>query len=189
MAAVTCAAFMSTNLDNLLVLAAFRASPGASRRVLPGYWASLLIVVAVAAGIGLTDGMLSPGLVGWLGLVPITAGLAQLAVAAARRRSPPRLRRAPASAIAASVTFLAISADSLAVLGPLAADTADRWEPVVLVSWLAMGAVWTWVSGWMARRPVIAREVGRRGAWMAPLVMILAGIYILLDTPTDALPG
>ena len=69
------------------------------------------------------------------------------------------------------------------------ADSADRLEAVVLGTWMAMGAAWIGVAGALAARPSAARLAERAGAWLAPALMIGVGIYILLDTPTDAFPG
>ncbi len=188
-AAVTCAAFVSTNLDNLLALAAFRASGTGTRQVIVGYWTALLAIVALAAGIGLADGAFPAWPMGWLGLIPIILGLAQLGLLLKGPGPGMQHPRPAASTTTAAAVFMAMSVDSVAILGPLTADTADRLEVVVLACWIAMGGVWTWASGWLAGRPAVARVAERLGAWISPLIMVLVGTYILLDTSTDALPG
>lgn len=187
--AVTCVAFVSTNLDNLLALAALRASGRSGRPVVLGYWVSLIVVAVAAWGIGLADGIVSAHWVGWLGLVPIVVGTVQLVglirCTAAQGRTP----RPRASALGVAAMFLAMSADSVAVLGPLVADTLHRFEGLVLICWVVMGGAWTRLSGWVAGHPRVAIAAERYGAWIGPVLMIAVGLYILLDTPTDVMPG
>lgn len=187
--AVTGAGFVSTNVDNLLALTALTVSAGPSRvRVMSGYALSVLAVGVIALGFGAADSLAEPDLIRLLGLVPLAAGVVQL-VKLVRAGSGSDVSVRSASGILPSLfVFLAMSADSVAVLGPLVADSANHLEPVVLGTWLVMGAAWVAVAGILAARPSAARLAGRAGAWVAPVLMIGVGIYILLDTPTDAFP-
>lgn len=184
---LACVAFVSTNLDNLVVLTALRAS-GGTRRALVGYWASVGMVVAVGAGFGLADSWLSPDRVHWLGWVPLGLGIYQFGVVLAGRASTVVDRGPVAGAAGALAVFTSMSADSVAVLGPLVADTANRLEWAILAGWAVMALVWTWLSGRLASRPAVVAATGPLGAWLAPALMILVGCYILLDTAYDVLP-
>jgi len=185
--ALGCVAFVSTNLDNLVVLTALRASSG-DRRVLVGYWASVSLILAIGAGIGLVDSWISPDAVGRLGWIPLGLGVFQLGVFLSGRASGVAERGPVAGAAGALAVFAAMSADSVAVLGPMVADTANRLEWAVLAGWAGMGVVWTWLSGRLATRPAVVAATGPLGAWLAPVLMILVGCYILLDTAYDVLP-
>jgi len=184
---LACVAFVSTNLDNLVVLTALRVS-GSTPRVLAGYGASVALVLAVGAGFGVTDEWLAPGHVQWIGWVPLGLGLYQLAMFLAGRASGAVRRGSVAGVAGAFAVFTAMSADSVAVLGPLVADTANHLERIVLTGWAGMAVVWAWLSGRLATRPSVAAATGRLGAWLAPVLMILVGCYILLDTVSDVVP-
>ncbi len=185
--ALGCVAFVSTNLDNLVVLTALRASSG-DRRVLVGYWASVSLILAIGAGIGLVDSWISPDAVGRLGWIPLGLGVFQLGVFLSGRASGVAERGPVAGAAGALAVFAAMSADSVAVLGPMVADTANRLEWAVLAGWAGMAVVWTWLSGRLVARPAVVAATGPLGAWLAPVLMILVGCYILLDTAYDVLP-
>jgi len=185
--ALGCLAFASTNLDNLVVLTALRAS-GGNRRVLVGYWGSVCLVLAIGASFRLVDDWLSPESVGWLGCVPLALGVFQLGVFLSGRASGAVDRGPVAGAAGALAVFAAMSADSVAVLGPLVADTANRLEWAVLAGWAGMAVAWTFLSGRLATRPGVAAATGPIGAWLAPALMILVGCYILLDTFSDVMP-
>ena len=181
---LSCVAFVSTNLDNLLVLTALRAA-GSPRRMVAGYAAAVVLVMAVGAGFGFADDWLAPGQVGWVGWVPLALGGYQLAVFLAGRATGTRRRGQVAGAAGAFVVFAAMSTDSIAVLGPLVADTANHLESLVLAGWAGMAVVWIWLSGRLASRPSVAAATERLGGWLAPVLMILVGCYILLDTVSD----
>ena len=185
--ALGCLAFASTNLDNLVVLTALRAS-GGTRRVLVGYWASVCLVLAIGASFGLVDQWLSAESVSWLGWVPVGLGVFQLGVFLSGRASGAVDRGPVAGAAGALAVFAAMSADSIAVLGPLVADTANRLEWAVLAGWAAMGVVWTLLSGRLASRPAVVAATAPLGAWLAPALMIIVGGYILMDTFSDVVP-
>ena len=182
-----CLAFASTNLDNLVVLTALRAS-GGTRRVLVGYWASVCLVLAIGASFSLVDDWISPENVNRLGWVPLGLGIFQLGLFLSGRASGAVDRGSVAGAAGALAVFAAMSADSIAVLGPLAADTANRLEWAVLAGWAGMAVVWTWLSGRLVMRSAVVAAIGPLGAWLAPALMILVGCYILMDTAYDVLP-
>ena len=187
---VTATGFVATNLDNLLALTVLAVSAGAARaRVMAGYALSVLAVVGVGLGLGLADDAAGPASVRLLGLVPLAAGAVQLARLARRGPGEAATVRRVSGTLPSMAVFAAMSLDSVAVLGPLVADSADRLEPVVLGTWLAMGAAWIWLAGRLASRPAMARLAERAGARAAPLLMMAVGVYILLDTPTDVLAG
>jgi cadmium resistance protein CadD (predicted permease) len=121
--------------------------------------------------------------------VPVLVGTVQLVGLIRRTAVQGRTPRPRASALGVAAMFLAMSADSVAVLGPLVADTLNRLDAAVLVSWMVMGGVWTRLAGWVAGHPRVAIAAERYGAWIGPVLMIIVGLYILLDTPTDVMPG
>lgn len=158
-----------------------------------GKWkqTSLGFVIAQAAVIlaAFAAGALASGLpvqhVGWLGLAPIALGLYQLRheFSDAAGSSPTRAH----SPLGAAVVFVALSADTLVLLAAFFADSRQAFDHLVVI-----GAVLA-VCVLLACGTVLSRSLGvREGAMrrlhrLTPLVMIAAGLYILMDTGTDAL--
>ena len=67
--------FAVTNLDNLIILVFLLGqSPGARHYVLMGFFVSVILVVAVSS-IGIFIGtVVSPNIVGYLGIAPVAVG-------------------------------------------------------------------------------------------------------------------
>ena len=122
--------FVATNLDNLLMLVVLQgANPGARAAVLLGYLGAAVALVCAAA-LGLVLGaVVEPGLLGYLGLVPLLLGLRMLYVAWLRERHPESgldalAGRSRWSICSGTLMLMAgNSGDSLAVLLPLLAET------------------------------------------------------------------
>lgn len=173
-----------TNLDNLAVLFAMLLSVGALRAV-AGYVTAQVIVMIAAVGIavGISDIPLTE--TGYLGVIPIGLGL--YAIWKRRTATPETAPVAPASYVMASLMFLTMSFDTFAVMAPLLIDSAAPYRvagiagasvAIVLTALAALG---------------LSRIAGHAGKWAAkaeslgPIAMIIAGIYVLLDSGTDLL--
>ncbi len=171
-----------TNLDNLTVLFAMLLSVGALRAV-AGYVTAQVIVMIAAIGIaiGVSDMFITD--TGYLGLIPIGLGLYAIWK---RYTAPPEARSiAPASYVMASLMFLAMSFDTLAVMAPLLIDSAAPFRAAAIVG----ASVAIVLTALMAL--ALSRMAGRAGKWAAkaealgPVAMIVAGLYVLIDSGTD----
>ena len=79
------------------------------------------------------------------------------------------------------------SGDSLAVLVPLLAETGINGQAVILASYLALALSWALAAWTISHQRSIASTIEQRGARVLPWLLIVVGIYILLDTATDTL--
>jgi cadmium resistance protein CadD (predicted permease) len=92
------------------------------------------------------------------------------------------MRKGRAAVIAVT---LAASGDSLATYTALFADTRT-WLIPATVGGILLGAVaWTWVAGWTMNQAGARRLIEKAGPILLPIVLIVLGLYILADTPTD----
>lgn len=171
-----------TNLDNLTVLFAMLLSVGALRAV-AGYVTAQVIVMIVAFGIAVGVSDMFATDTGYLGLIPIGLGLYAIWK---RHTAPPEARAiAPASYIMASLMFLAMSVDTFAVMAPLLIDSAAPFRASAIFG----ASVAIILTALMAL--ALSRMAGRAGKWAAkaealgPFAMIVAGIYVLIDSGTD----
>ncbi len=172
-------AFGSTSLDSLLVLL--------PARVALGYLAAMVLVVSLSWGAGWAGETLLPMDPGVLGVVPLGLGLWML-VASLRARgdsgpSAPGVR----SGLGMFAVTLSISGDNLAVFAPLFADLRGGLE-----IWFAGGIaggilIWLRLSRWLAGHPRWRGWLLRWGPRVLPFILMGVGLYILSDSPTDAL--
>lgn len=172
-----------TNLDNLAALLALMLTVGTSRAV-AGYVLAQAIVLATATAVAFELNATIPGWTGFFGLVPITLGLRGV-WSQFRGSTGEDLQRVSsgASVIVTTLLFLSLSMDSFAVMAPLLADSTADFRVAAL-----MGAA-TAVAGLGALALISATWASSRWVHrlerLGPYAMILAGLYVLSNTPTD----
>ena len=180
-------AFAATNLDILILLVAVMASPDV--RKLPvslGFLCAMAVVVAISLGLGVTLAQLEPGQLRWLGLVPLAVGVfmgGRLLLKGQRGED-----RSPSSSAVFWTTLVLTfvhSVDSLVVYGPLFAETKQSNLVAMLctISILAFGAIF--LAVWLTTHPKLRSILQKAAPVAIPVLLILIGTYILLDTPTD----
>jgi cadmium resistance protein CadD (predicted permease) len=79
--------------------------------------------------------------------------------------------------------------DTVLVFGPLFADSSETFDVQILIGFVTMAFVWFGVARFLGNHAARITVIDRYGHWVAPIVMIIVGIYILSDTRTDLLPG
>ena len=190
--ALVAGSFVATNLDNLLLLVVLLAATGRYLPILAGYVLSSLVILAVST-VGVAVGVwLDPAAVGYLGVIPIGLGLYTLLRQHVEAGVPvPGYAGAETGSLRLGAGSFALmlgnSADSLALLVPLLAETSQRFLPLVLASWVSMALLWVGLALIIGSDERLAKRVDDRGSRVIPWVMVAVGLYILLDTATDTI--
>lgn len=185
--------FAVTNLDNLIILVFLLGqSPNARQHVLMGFVAAVILVIAVSS-VGILIGtLLSPSLVGYLGFGPLLIGIYILYQ---QLRSTENKSTAVISAMGAPsrvwlttvVLMFSNSADSIAVLLPLLAESGSMPTLLIVSIYLLTSILWCAISIKIASNAGLAKRINDRGEKLVPWVMIAVGIYVLSNTGTDSL--
>ncbi|MDG1204777.1 MAG: cadmium resistance transporter [Pseudomonadales bacterium] len=185
--------FAVTNLDNLIILVFLLGqSPNARQHVLMGFVAAVILVIAVSS-VGILIGtLLSPSLVGYLGFGPLLIGIYILYQ---QLRSTENKSTAVISAMGAPsrvwlttvVLMFSNSADSIAVLLPLLAESGSMPTLLIVSIYLLTSILWCAISIKIASNADLAKRINDRGEKLVPWVMIAVGIYVLSNTGTDSL--
>lgn len=181
-------ALLLTNFDNLAVLFGLLRPLGTVRAVFTYVTAQMLVLVAVLSLAELVGDVLM-GHAGYLGFIPISMGLFGLwrNRTARHQDATVNVQNGAASMVMAGVTFLTMSVDSFTMMVPLLTDSAKGYRLAAFLGAVAaialMASVALVFSGWADR----ARNWVSRAEVLGPYIMILAGIYILLDSGTDLL--
>lgn len=192
-------AFVATSLDNLLLLVGFQAAGNIPRRgIAAGYVATILVVCAVAFGLATAAEQALPFSLSWLGLAPIVIGLwhGVTAFRAGPGATAPGSREqvrpedlTPAERVtgflSVLLTMLANSSDSLIVVVALLGDTRSRLDWYVVGTLVAMAMLWSTSAGWLSRRPNLQRPLRAFARYGLPVLLVVIGVYILMDSPTD----
>ena len=184
---VVALAFASTNLDNLLLLVGWQlARSSSAKQLFAGYALGMLGVLLISVLIGLVGYLFPIEYLGLLGIVPMLLGL-RLLMQNARVEASAAEQALPASAgvLAIASTQLSNGVDTVLVFAPLLADSQLIFDAEIAGLFLLLTLLWFGLARVLGKRAVKSPIVGHLGRWLAPLVMIGVGVYILGNTATD----
>ena len=189
--------FAATNFDNLALLVSWLLASGrAVRRVLMGHLIGMGALLALSVVFGVGAERMPLEYVGFLGVIPILMGLRGLyAVARQARRAGDEagegdlIERRGAGPLAIAATQVANGVDTVLVLGPLLADSDQGADYVMIAGFVAMVLIWFGLARLLEVRAARLQVLQRYGEWLAPVVLIVVGLYILDNTATDVLIG
>lgn len=184
---VVALAFASTNLDNLLLLVGWQLGgavpPG---RLFAGYALGMAGVLVIAVLIGLVGYLFPLGYLGYLGVIPILLGLKLLVANLGRTGDGPSdAVSAAGSLLAVATTQVSNGVDTVLVFAPLLADSQLIFDAEIAVLFLVLVCLWFVLARVLSRHASRLPLIERLGHWLAPLVMIGVGLYILGNTATD----
>jgi cadmium resistance protein CadD (predicted permease) len=179
--------FVSTNVDDVLLLAAFFADPCLSpRAVVAGQFLGIGALVAASAAAALAALVIPAAYVALLGIIPLGLGLWEIRAlrlpdAAELQEAERRVeRRTHSQAMAVAGVTVANGGDNLGVYIPLfARDPA--LIPFYAVAFAVMTGLLCLAGYRLVRNRVIGMQVRRYGHLMLPIVLIGLGLWILSD--------
>lgn len=183
-------AFVSTNVDDLFILAGLFASrrwPVAS--IVAGQYLGLATLFAGCVLASLFALLLPRPWVGLLGLLPLLLGvhgLWQTWRAAAdddddADRGTPAVGAAYWAVLAVAGITVANGGDNIGIYIPLFA-ALPGWKIALIALVFAVGtAVWCLLAWWLVRRPWLQAPLRRWGDWLTPVVLLVLGLFILIE--------
>jgi cadmium resistance protein CadD (predicted permease) len=183
--------FAATNIDNLALLVGWLlAGRGRNRLILVGHLLGMLTILVLTIAFGLGANLIPLEYVGYLGIIPVSLGLKGLYDLSRNSVAT------KTNSVSGHVTPLSIAAtqvangvDTVLVFGPLLADSESRIDLVVVIGFVMMTFAWFGLARFLERHASRLTLLERYGHWVAPVVLILVGFYILDNTTTDVLPG
>jgi cadmium resistance protein CadD (predicted permease) len=177
------AVFVSTNIDDLLVLLAlFSDRRIAARSVAIGQFAGIAALVGASALGSLVSLVLSRPLVGLLGLLPILIGARQLLdLRGDDGAEPARASRGDALRQIGAVAAVTIAngGDNVGVYLPWFATLPAGRIALIALLFALMTGLWLAIGHGLVRHPVAGALIRRHGRIALPLVLIALGISIL----------
>jgi len=187
---VALTAFVSTNMDNLVLLSMLLGQRGQrGLPVLSGYAAAMAVLALLGIAVARVADELPDAALGYLGLIPLAMGLVRLR----RALLPPRAAaevHAPGPTLGfagVAVLMLSNGSDTLGVLLPLFAETPEPLTYVIALTVVATSLLWFALAHAIARHPWVRARLAAVERWLVPALLIVVGLYILTDTPTDTL--
>lgn len=183
--------FAATNIDNLFLLIAWMTIAGRSRTpILVGYFLAAVAVLTTIYALGFVSGMLPVEYIGYLGIVPMALGAKMLWDKLRRREMEAEVESPDApGAIRVGTTLYANSVDSILVLSAMLADSKLQFDYVIMAGYFAAALVFYYLGRIFYSQIAKLEKVTRVAEWVAPLIMLVVGFYILDNTVTDTLAG
>lgn len=179
--------FVSTNLDDIVLLSIFFADPQLRpRAIVAGQFAGIGVLVLVSGLAALAALAVPEGWTALLGAVPLVLGVAKLRSLWRERaagddedeaRQPASERRGSQILAVAAVT-IANGGDNLGVYIPLFAKTPAA-VPAYALLFAVMTGIWCVLGYLLVNNPLVGKSIRRYGHALLPFVLIALGAYIL----------
>ncbi len=173
--------FVSTNVDDLVVLVGFFAHPRfRARDVVAGQYAGLAVLFMLSVAAALLSLVIPKAYLGLLGIFPILVGIRKLLEL---RDDPAR----PASTITGSfgniasvaLATVANGGDNIGVYTPAFAVHSGGQVAIIALVFVVATGLLCMLAHWMVSHPTLGTPLRRYGHVFAPLVLIGLGILII----------
>jgi cadmium resistance transport/sequestration family protein len=195
------AAFVATNLDDVVVLMVFfgQINPaGRVRNIVAGQYLgfALLILLSLPGYFG--GRLLPPQWIGLLGLVPLGIGIKLLFAGSSPNEETTSTQAVSSSRLSGFLTFVppqilqvaavtvANGGDNIGIYVPLFASKNLGGLLTILGVFAVMVGVWCYLAWRLIRQPLIGQMFNQYGDRLVPGVFIILGGYILWESGTIA---
>jgi cadmium resistance transport/sequestration family protein len=187
------AAFIATNLDDVVVLMVFFSqhnAAGRSKQIVIGQYLGFGVLILLSLPGYFGGRLLSPEWIRLLGLVPLGIGLKLLFFPGKAEEEPSisavtdsRLSRLlnflPPQILQVAAVTVANGGDNIGIYVPLFASKNLFGLSVILSIFALMVGVWCYLAWRLVKQPAISGLLGKYGDRVVPWVFIVLGCYIL----------
>ncbi|MDH5262568.1 MAG: cadmium resistance transporter [Gammaproteobacteria bacterium] len=184
--ALVAGSYAATNMDNLTILVSWMLAGKTSfAGIASGYAMATIAVLVSSTILGLSSNVIPVELIGYLGVFPIGLGIYSLIgqIRGGSRQADANTGNAAALGVAATLT--GNSADSIIIFSPMLADSKGIVDLYIVSAFVVVAAAWFWMAKVASQRVAKLDAVTNVAGWIAPIIMIYVGIYILMNTATD----
>jgi cadmium resistance protein CadD (predicted permease) len=171
--AVAVAAYISTNIDDLLLLCAFSAHPAYSTtKIVAGQFIGIGILVVASLILALTSVVIPLAYVGLLGIAPVYLGCSRVLTRSKSVQRPTSSSRQTSAVITATI---ADGGDNVATYVPIFAGSDGTERLAIIAVFAALAGLWCWMAGTMLEHPIIGRTFGAWSTRLLPYMLISLG--------------
>jgi cadmium resistance protein CadD (predicted permease) len=173
--------FVSTNVDDLVVLVGFFAHPRfRARDVIAGQYVGLTVLFGLSAAGALLSLVIPNTYLGLLGIFPILIGIRKLIALRHERVETSRGTPGSYGSVAGiALVTIANGGDNIGVYVPAFAVHSASQIAIIAVVFVAMTATWCLLAHWMVNHPTLGAPLRRYGHIFAPIVLIGLGFLII----------
>jgi len=176
LALLSTGAFVSTNIDDLLLLVGFFSDRSFSRGLIfAGQILGMATIVAISLAAASVAFAISPAHVGLLGLAPIIIGIGKLLRLGKTEEGQPT-----AVGILQVATVTVVNGgDNLAAYTPIFATEGPREMSATLAIFAILTLVWCFAALGLVRHTALGKPLRRYGHVLLPFILIGLGVLIL----------
>ena len=186
--AMVAGSYAATNTDNLTILVSWMLSGTFSlAAIAKGYAMATAVVLAISLILGLSSNVIPIERIGYLGVIPIGLGIYTLIGQIRGESRQAKVDTGNGATLGIAATLSANSTDSIMIFAPFLADSQAIIDLYIVSAFVVVAAIWFWMAKVASRRAARLEAVTRVAGWIAPLIMIYVGIYILMNTVTDVI--
>jgi cadmium resistance transport/sequestration family protein len=190
------AAFIATNLDDVVVLMVFFTQVNTTFRswqVVVGQYLGFGVLLLLSLPGYFGGRLVEPQWIGLLGLVPLGIGIKLLFNkneeeddASVQTVANPRLQKIlvflPPQILQVAAVTVANGGDNIGIYVPLFASKNLMGLLEIIGTFLLMVAVWCWIAWRLVKQPSIGKLFSKYGDRFIPWVFIALGCYILYES-------
>ena len=179
--------FLSTNVDDLVVLIAFFANARfRARDVVAGQYAGVAVLFIVSVAGALLTLAIPKTYLGLLGIFPIVVGIRKLLELRHDRAEEAPPKPSPTNGSHGNIASVALvtvanGGDNIGVYIPAFAVHSASHVAIIAVVFVAMTALLCLLAHGMVSHPGLGAPLRRYGHILAPLVLIALGILIIYN--------
>jgi len=183
-------AFISTNIDDIFILMLFYGSRRfTSSTIVLGQYLGITSLVVIALIGSFVGNFIDQRYIGLLGLFPIylaIKGFISLLKHEEHGEGPEAEAKATGIVSIAGVT-IANGADNLGVYIPLFTTMTYGEKVQMIVIFGLMTYLWCMAGKYLSARPLVAKQIDKFGHIIMPVVLLLLGVFIIIESGTPGL--
>ena len=185
-------AFVSTNIDDIFLLIVFFSNSlkFPTYQVVIGQYIGIGLLIAISIIASLISLVIPSFLIGFLGLIPIIIGIKKLIEYYKKKKDTDTdSTKYKFTKTNSALSFLSVAAvtfsnggDNIGIYTPLFASNNTIGQILILVViFIIMTAVWCSIGYYLVNHSFLAKSVWRVGHLILPFVLIVLGIYIMVE--------
>jgi cadmium resistance protein CadD (predicted permease) len=178
--------FAFTNIDDLLILSIYYASPDIKiKQIIAGQYLGVIALVLVSLTGFFFGEIIQPKYLSWLGLVPVFIGMKGL-YNLTKKKKPEEETSKPLDHV--SINFIQVAVitffnggDNIGVYTPLFAVTPVHYIALYIFIFILMIGVWCVFGYYLSKHPLMKKIFERYGKIIMPFFLILLGLTLLFN--------
>lgn len=179
-------AFISTNLDDMFILAAFFANPDfGTKYVVMGQYLGFIVLLTISSLAYFVQFVIPSQWISLLGIIPIIIGIRSLIYLKKSEKvlgenQDCNKYKVGQNILPVALVTMANGGDNLGVYMPLFASMEQTALFLTIITFLIMVGIWCFLGFKLVNNSILGNKIKDYGHHILPFVMIIIGLLILL---------